>query len=62
MSVRPFFKISVTYEPIEFYSLGKIFIVPVVVLGYFMGGWDTLPPPKKKNKKSPLNFKKIIWN
>ena len=36
MSVRLSLKISVTIEPIVFYS------GPVVILGYFLGGWETL--------------------
>ena len=45
MSVRPSvrlkLKISVTTEPIGFYSLGNISSGPVVVLSYFLGGEDT---------------------
>ena len=40
-------KISVITEPIGFYSSGYIPIGAVVVLGYYLGGWDTLNPPKK---------------
>ena len=54
LSVRPFLKISVTTEPIGFYSSGNIPTGPVVVLGYFLGEWDTPNPPK--NKKSPPFF------
>ncbi len=46
--------ISVTTEPIEFYSSGFIPIGPVVVLSHFLGGWDTHNP--QKNKKIPLPF------
>ena len=54
MSVCPSLKISVTTEPIGFYSSGNIPTGPVVVLGYFLEGWDTPNPPK--NIKSPLHF------
>ena len=49
-SVRLKLKIPVTTEPIGFYSAGYIPIDPVVVLSYFLGGWNTHnpPPPKKK--------------
>ena len=53
-SVSPSLKISVTTEPIGFYSSGYISIGPVVVLSYFIGGWDTPNPPK--NKKIPPLF------
>ena len=44
MSVRSSvrLKISVTTDPIEFYFSGNI-PAPVVVLGYFLGGWDIGP-------------------
>ena len=49
MSVRPSvslsLEISVTTEPIGFYSSGNISFGPVVVI-YFLGGLDT-PLPKK---------------
>ena len=52
MSVRPSvclsLKISVTTEPIGFYSSGNIPTGPGVVLGYFLRGWDTPNPPKQK--------------
>ena len=53
LSVCPSLKISVTTKPIGFYSSG-----PVVVLGYFLGGWDTPNPPSppKKTKKSTPHF------
>ena len=37
LSVCPSLKISVTTEPIGFYSSGYIPIGPVVVLSYFLG-------------------------
>ena len=40
LSVHPSLKISVTTEPIRFYSSGKIPTGPVVVLGFFLGGYD----------------------
>ena len=47
LSVRLNLKISVTTEPIGFYSSGNVPAGPVVVLGYFLGGWDTpIPPPE----------------
>ncbi len=60
MSVRSSLKISVsvTTEPIGFYTSGNISTAPVVVLGYFLGGWDTPNPPKNKKKFSlPLGAK-----
>ena len=53
MSVRLSIKILVTTEPIGFYSSGNIPAAPVVVLGYFLRGWDPNPP---KTKKSPSHF------
>ncbi len=57
LSVRLNLKISVTTEPIGLYSSGSIPTGPVVVLSYFLRGWDTpnppkmkIPPPKKKQK------------
>ena len=47
-SAHPSLKVSVTSEPIGFYSLGNIPTGPVVVLGIFLGKWDTPTPPKKK--------------
>ena len=44
LSVRQSLKISVTTEPIGFYSSGSIPTGPVMVLGYFLGGWDTPNP------------------
>ena len=53
-SVRtPLLKISVTTEPIGFYSLGYIPIGPVVVLSYFLGGWDTPNPQRNVNSPPP---------
>ena len=46
-SVRPFL---VTTEPIGFCSSGNIPIGPVVVVGYYIGGWDTPNPPKNKKE------------
>ena len=60
LSVYPSLKISVTNEPIEFYSSGNIPTGPVEVLGYFLGGWNTPNPPKKQKKS--LNFLKFILN
>ena len=54
MSVRPSRKISVTTEPIGFYSSRNIPTGPIVVLGYFLRRWDTHNPPK--NKKYPTHF------
>ena len=48
LSVHLSLKISVTTESIGCYSSGNIPIGPVVVLGYYLGGWDT--PPKKTKK------------
>ena len=42
MSVCLKFKISVTTEPIELYSLENIPAGPVMVLSYFLGGWKPL--------------------
>ena len=55
VSVRPSLKISVTTAQIEIHSSGNIPAGPVVVLGFFFGGWDTLNPPKYK-KKSNFHF------
>ena len=55
MSVRLSLKISVTTEPIGFYSLGYIPIGPVVVLSYFLGDWDTPKPPKRKSPPPKKN-------
>ena len=54
MSVRLSLKISLTIEPIEFYSSGNITTGPVVVLGNFLGGYDT--PNTPKNKKNSHQF------
>ncbi len=73
LSVRLSHKISVTTGPIEFYSSGNIPTDPVVVLSYFLGGWDNPPsPPPKKihlNFFSPngsghikIFFKITLWN
>ena len=49
-------KISVTTETIGFYSSGDIPTGPVVVLSYFIGGWDNPNLPKKY--KNPPQLKK----
>ena len=54
LSIRPSLKISVTTEPIGFYSSGNIPTGPVVVLGYFLGGVGH--PQLPKNNKSPPIF------
>ncbi len=59
LSVRLSLKITVTTEPIGFYSSGDILTGPVVVLGYFLGRWDT--PNPIQNKKSPHQFLKIYF-
>ena len=51
MFVRLRLKISVTTEPIGFYSLGDISTDPVVVKAIFLGVQIPTPPPKKKKKK-----------
>ena len=48
MSVRLSLKILVTTEPTGFYSSGNIPTGHVVVLGYFLKGWDTHTPPPQK--------------
>ncbi len=48
LSVRLKLKISVTTEPIGFYSSGYISIGPLVVLSYFLVGWDTSNLQKMK--------------
>ena len=53
MSVCLKLKISVTTEPIGFYTSGYIPIGRVVVLSYFLGGWDTHNPPKNENSPHP---------
>ena len=55
MSVRLKLEISITTEPIGFYSSGNIPAAPVVVIDYFLGGWDTPNPPKTK-KIPPIFF------
>ena len=40
MSVRPSLKISVSNEPIGFYSSGNTSTGPVVIF-YFLGGWPS---------------------
>ena len=52
MSVCLKITISVTTEPIGLYSSENILTGPVMVLNYFLRGWDTLvPQPHKKRKK-----------
>ena len=53
MFVRLRLKISVTTEPIGFYSLGDISTDPVVVKAIFLGVRIPQPPPQKK-KIHPL--------
>ena len=53
LSVRLSLKISVTTEPIGFYSSGNIPTGLVVVLGYFLGWWDTPNPPKNEIPPPP---------
>ena len=48
MSVRLSLKILVTTKPTGFYSSGNIPTGHVVVLGYFLKGWDTHTPPPQK--------------
>ena len=52
-------KISVTTELIGLYSSRNISTGPVMVLGYFLGGWDT-PNPLKNYKYPPPKKKKIF--
>ncbi len=61
MSLRLFIKNLVTTEPIGFYSSGNIPNAHLVVLGYFLGGWEN-PPPKKKKKKlfKAVNLKVVV--
>ena len=73
LSVRLKLKISVTAEPIGLYFSGIIPTGPVMVLGYFLGGWDT-PNPPKKWKTPPqkkiffyffflnLKYEKLSWS
>ena len=55
LSVRLKLKISVTTELIGFYSSGYIPISPVVILSYYLVGWDTSNYPKKQ-KNPPTTF------
>ena len=52
MSVRLSLKILVTTEPFGFYFSRNIPTGPVVVLSYFLGGWD-IPQPFQKNRNPP---------
>ena len=56
MSVCLKLKISVTTEPIILYSSGNIPTGPVMVLGCFLGEWDTATPPPKKKKYLSLKL------
>ena len=56
MSVCQKLKISVTTKSIGLFSSGNISTGPVMVLSYFLGGWDIPNPPPKK-KKFPQFFK-----
>ena len=60
MSVCLMLKISVTTELIGLYSSGNIPTGPVMVLSYFLGGWDT-PNPPQKMKIPPPKKKKIFF-
>ena len=60
MSVCPSLKILVTTALIGFYFSGNIPTGPVVVLGYFLGGWDTPNPQKTKNPPLFLNLKLVV--
>ena len=53
-------KISVTTEPIGFYSLGNIPTGPVVIFGYFLGGVGH-PQPPQKMKNTPPKKKKFLF-
>ena len=55
-SVCPSFKISVTTEPIVFYSSRNIPTGSLVVLSYFLGGWETPNHPKKQK-----NFFSVVY-
>ena len=52
-------KISVTTEPIEFYSSWNIPTGPVLVFGHLLGGWTPPNHPKKNKKKT--KFKKNMF-
>ena len=58
MSVCLKLKISVSTEPIGFYSSEIKPVGPVIVLSYFRRGWDTndSPPLPKKKDNSPIFF------
>ena len=58
MSVCLKLKISVTTQPIGLYSSGNIPTGPVMVLSYFLRGWDTPNPPPPKKKKNMLKTAK----
>ena len=42
--------------------LGNVPTGPVMVLSYFLGGWDTTNPPPPKKKKNLNNKKKSLLN
>ena len=48
-------KISVTAEPIGLNSSGNIDTGPVLVLCYFVGGWDS-PTPKKEKVYASVTY------
>ena len=61
LSVRLKLKISVTIEPIGLYSSGIIPTGSVVVLSYFLGGWDTPNPSKNLNFPPKKNvFRQLL--
>ena len=62
MSVRLSLKISVTIEPIGFYSSGNIPTGPVVVLGYFLGGLDTPNPDVVTNNCNLQKRELCVWS
>ena len=59
LSVRPTLKITVTTEPIGFYSSGNIPTGLVVVLGYFLGGVGHPKIPQKQKIPQPF-FKNYL--
>ena len=60
LSVRLSLKISVTTEPIGFYSSENIPTGPVVVLGYFIGGLNTPTTPFPDKNNPPWFFRQVI--
>ena len=59
LSVCLSLKISITTKPIGLNSSGNIPTGPVVVLGCFLGGWDTPNLPKKKN--TPFFLRRYLF-